>query len=271
VLAERRRVVTEPTAPSRRDAFRARWHAPGPAVLVTGASRGIGRALALGLAARGARLGIIGRDAAALEETRRAIDERGATVHAALADVTKADALDAAADALADALGGLEGAVVNAGTTMRRDALETTPAEFRAVLDTNLTGAFLTARAFVRKCAHGGSVVVVGSTFATAAHPGRAAYAASKAALTQLARVLALEWAERGIRVNVVAPTATLSDGARAYLADPAIRRAMLERIPLGHLLEPEELVGAVAFLLSDDAAMITGAHLAVDGGYGLY
>jgi NAD(P)-dependent dehydrogenase (short-subunit alcohol dehydrogenase family) len=114
----------------------------------------------------------------------------------------------------------------------------------------------------------GGSIVFISSTFAHVAFPMRSAYAASKAGVAHLARQLALEWAPENIRVNAVGPTATLTDLNRARLSQPAVRDAVVARIPLGRLLDPTDLLGAIAFLAGPDSAMVTGQSLLVDGGW---
>ncbi|HLK41731.1 MAG TPA: SDR family NAD(P)-dependent oxidoreductase [Thermoleophilia bacterium] len=246
--------------------------ADGPVVAITGASKGIGRTLAVGLAARGARVGLLSRDRARIDEARHEIARSGGEAVAVRTDVTDVESVEAALDVVANTFGRLDAAIANAGITEVGPAESTSAESFRRVVDTNLTGVFITAAAAGRRllAAGGGSLVLIGSTFASSAIVDWAAYSASKAGVVQLGKVLALEWASRGVRVNVVCPTATLTDQNRELFEDEAFKAAIVSRIPLGRLLETEELVGPVAFLISPDAAMVTGQALYVDGGWTL-
>jgi NAD(P)-dependent dehydrogenase (short-subunit alcohol dehydrogenase family) len=227
----------------------------GLSILVTGASRGIGRTVAEGLAAAGANVTLAARSQDALEEVADGIAGPEA-------------ARDAVAQAL-DRFGALDGAFVNAGVSVDVPAFDLSEEDWRRVLDVNLSGAFFTSQAAGRAMrGRGGSIVFTSSTFAHVASPLRSVYAVSKAGVAHLARQLALEWAPEGIRVNAVGPTATLTDLNRERLSQPANRDAAVAKIPLGRLLEPEDLIGAVAFLLGRDSAMITGHSLLVDGGF---
>jgi NAD(P)-dependent dehydrogenase (short-subunit alcohol dehydrogenase family) len=242
----------------------------GLSVLITGASRGIGRVLAEELAAAGVRVTLAARSESALIEVADAIAAAGGTARWIVADVTDPEAVAAATAAAVESFGRLDGAIVNAGAAVDVDAFDLTPDDWRRIIDVNLTGAFLTAQAAGRamRGRGGGSIVFTTSTFAHVAFRQRSAYAASKAGVAHLARALALEWAEEQIRVNAVAPTATLTDLSRHRLSQPAIRDAVVARIPMGRLLEPGDLVGAVAFLLGPGSAMVTGQSLLVDGGW---
>lgn len=244
----------------------------GPVVAITGASKGIGRTLAVGLAARGARVGLLSRDEDKITAVRDEIAAAGGRAVAVGTDVTDTASVEAALDEVSGTFGGLDAAIANAGITEVGPAESTTAGSFRRVVDTNLTGAFITASAAGRRmlASGGGSVVLIGSTFASSAIPDWAAYSASKAGVVQLGRVLALEWAARGVRVNVICPTATLTDQNRELFADEGFKSAIVSRIPLGRLLETEELVGPAAFLISEDSSMVTGQALYVDGGWTL-
>jgi 2-deoxy-D-gluconate 3-dehydrogenase len=165
--------------------------------------------------------------------------------------------------------GALDAAIVNAGASIDVPAFDLTPEDWHKVLDINLSGAFFTAQAAGRAMrGRGGSIVFTTSTFAHVAFPLRSAYAASKAGVAHLARALALEWAPENIRVNAVGPTATLTDLNRERLSQPEIRDRMVARIPMGRLLDPTDLVAAVAFLAGPESSMVTGQSLLVDGGF---
>jgi NAD(P)-dependent dehydrogenase (short-subunit alcohol dehydrogenase family) len=241
----------------------------GLSILVTGASRGIGRTVAEGLAAAGANVTLAARSQDALGEVAGGIAASGGAAEVAVADLTGPEAArDAVAQAL-DRFGALDGAFVNAGVSVDVPAFDLSEEDWRRVLDVNLSGAFFTSQAAGRAMrGRGGSIVFTSSTYAHVASPLRSVYAVSKAGVAHLARQLALEWAPEGIRVNAVGPTATLTDLNRERLSQPANRDAAVAKIPLGRLLEPEDLIGAVAFLLGRDSAMITGHSLLVDGGF---
>jgi 2-deoxy-D-gluconate 3-dehydrogenase len=165
--------------------------------------------------------------------------------------------------------GALDAAIVNAGASVDVPAFDLTPDDWRAIVDVNLTGAFFTAQAAGRAMrGRGGSIVFTTSTFAHVAFPLRSVYAVSKAGVAQLTRALALEWAPEGIRVNAVGPTATLTDLNRERLSVPENRDRVVSRIPMGRLLEPNDLVAAVAFLAGPESSMVTGQSLLVDGGW---
>jgi len=258
------------TVPGRN--WSARWEATGPVVAITGSSKGIGRALALGLAGRGAKVALLSRDGERIRQVSDEINRAGGSSLPVVTDVTDEASVERATRSVVDRFGALEGMVVNAGIAEVAPAIDTPLDSFRRVIEVNLVGAFISARAAARHMldAGGGSIVIIGSTFATSAVVGWASYAASKAGAVQLGRVLALEWASRGVRVNAICPTATLTDQNRELFEDDRFRRALIDRIPMGRLLEPDELVDTTAFLLGEGAAMITGQALYVDGGWTL-
>jgi NAD(P)-dependent dehydrogenase (short-subunit alcohol dehydrogenase family) len=236
----------------------------GRRVLVTGAARGLGRAIAAALADLGAEVHGTARTA----ESARAVGKRLGTdgIVLELSDV-------ASFDALADRLD-IDLLVNNAGVNAPAAALETTEADWDAVLDTNLRGTFFLTRAFARRWIAAGTraaVVTVSSQAGTVAIEDRVAYGASKAGVDHVTKVLALEWARHGIRVNAVAPTFVRTELTASTLADHERAGVLLSRIPLGRFGEPEDVAWPVAFLLSDAAGLITGHTLLVDGGYTIH
>lgn len=252
--------------------WNARWEATGPVVGITGSSKGIGRALALGLAAKGAKVALLSRDQERIQDVATEIARAGGAALPITTDVTDEASVRNAVDGIVARYGALNGMIANAGVAEVAPAMDTSVDSFRRVVEVNLIGAFISAReaARIMLAATGGSIVIIGSTFATSAVIDWASYSASKAGAVQLGRVLALEWAHRGVRVNAICPTATVTDQNRELFKDDEFREAIVSRIPLGRLLEPEELVDAAAFLLSDGSTMVTGQALYVDGGWTL-
>lgn len=241
-------------------------------VLVTGAAQGIGAAIAQGLARAGARLALadIQPQAAWQAEVAQLVSSGIASAHS----VDQRDAAQCAA-CVRDAVGrwgGLHGLVNNAGVNVWGDAAELSDEAWSTPFATNLNGGFYFCRAAyphlrLHEASGGASVVNIVSSAARMAISGTAAYAASKAALAQLTRVLALEWAPAQIRVNAVAPAIVPTQMNQAVRRDPAYVAGKLAAIPLGRMVQAEEVAWAVQFLLSRAAAMVTGQVLHVDGG----
>jgi NAD(P)-dependent dehydrogenase (short-subunit alcohol dehydrogenase family) len=231
--------------------------------IVTGAGRGIGRAVTLALSAEGAAVTAISRTLSELE--RVAEDAPGVVTPHAL-DVRDADALGAAiGGADADLL------VCAAGINRPGALVDAKLADLEAVLSVNVLGTLLSCRAFGRMAlaaGRGGAAVMISSQMGSVGYPGRSAYCASKHAVDGLTRALALEWAPHGIRVNAVAPTFIRTPFTARMFEDSRFERDVLDRIPLGRIGETEDVVGSVRFLLSDEARLVTGHILAVDGGW---
>jgi len=244
----------------------------GRRALITGASRGIGKAIALALAGAGADVALAGREATTLAPVAAEIEAAGRRAIVTPLDVSETDALPAAVEAVVSGLGGLEILVNNAGMNIRKDSLEVTPAEWDAVLDTNLKGAFFLTQAVGRYmiAAGGGKILNIGSMSAYLGLPTIPAYTATKAALQQLTRLLAVEWADHNIQVNAIAPGWIATELTAPLQQRPELRPRyewVLSRTPAGRFGTPDELAGAAVFLCSPAADFITGQILAVDGG----
>jgi gluconate 5-dehydrogenase len=244
----------------------------GKVAVVTGAARGIGRALARALAAAGARTVLLGRDRAALDELAGAIEAQGGSPLAWPADVTDAEQRNAAFDETLRACGRIDALINNAGVEEPCPSLEVTEPIWDRILDTNLKGAFFCAQAAARRMSGGGSIVNVCSLTSEVGIAGAAAYGASKSGLAGLTRALATEWAAQGIRVNGIGPGYFRTALTEVFYRDEGWQRSMLERIPLRRFgrLEPaaDDIGGSVVFLCSSAAAYITGQILYVDGGF---
>lgn len=238
----------------------------GRAVLVTGGAGGIGRAVARRLAGAGARVGVA--DLAADDARAAAASVGGGAIGLAL-DVTDEAACDRAVSTMIEAFGALDGLVHCAGIGVERAALDTTLAEWTRILSVNLTGAFLMCRAAARRMGEGASLVTIASTAGERGSARRAAYGASKAGLINLTQALAVELAPRKIRANVISPGPIETELVRRMHA-PDTRAGFERRTPLGRYGRPEEVAGAALFLLSDDAAFVTGHVLRVDGGFAM-
>jgi NAD(P)-dependent dehydrogenase (short-subunit alcohol dehydrogenase family) len=245
-----------------------RFSLVGRRAAITGASRGIGRALALGLAEAGADVALVARTVDALEETAAAARRLGVRALALPADVSDSAQVAAAFASIEKQWGGLDILINNAGINIRRPALEATDEDWHAVLRANLDSAFWCAREAGRLMKDGGGrIVFVGSIAGIVAIPTGVAYAASKAGIAQMTRTLALEWARHRIRVNCIAPWYIRTPLTEELLQDEAYLKVVLRATPMRRVGAPDDLVGAAIFLCSDASAYITGQTLAVDGG----
>lgn len=242
----------------------------GRVAMVTGAGRGLGRAMALGLAEAGADLVIAGRTRETLDAVAAEVAALGRTVVAVPADVTDSADQDALVKAALDRFGRIDALVNNAGTTFRTPSENYPEAEWDRVMGVNLKGPFQLLQKVGRvMIAQGrGSIVNVGSLIAVIGMPNIPAYAASKAGIEEITRCLAVEWAKHNIRVNAVTPGYFRTDMTAGLDKDPDRAPKIALRIPMKRWGDPADLKGAVVFLVSDASAYVTGVSLPVDGGW---
>jgi 3-oxoacyl-[acyl-carrier protein] reductase len=243
----------------------------GRTALVTGGGRGLGLGIARALAAEGAAVALAARSVGECEQAATEIRAAGGRALALALDVTDAEAGVAAVARTREELGRVELLVHAAGISpVRRRAEQHGADVFRQIVDVNLSGAFaVTAAAAPDLLDGGGSVLLVASTVAISGSPRLAGYGASKAGLAHLARTLAREWADRGVRVNALAPGYVETRMTAELLAVDRLRDEIIGATPMGRLGDVAEVVAPALFLLSDEASYITGAVLPVDGGMG--
>jgi NAD(P)-dependent dehydrogenase (short-subunit alcohol dehydrogenase family) len=235
-------------------------------VVITGASRGLGRLLAHAFSQAGARVALVARGEKGLKEVA---DELPGPALACSGDVTDAAFNDAVAAATVAEWGGLDGWICNAGISpVVAGPLQTDPAVWRQVIEVNLTGAFLGARAAAGVMGEGGRLIFTGSVLGDRPRAGLSAYSTSKAGLVGLAKALALDLAGSGITVNVVAPGWFDSPLAEGWKSNPKLEERILDHTAQRRWGSARDLAGAYQFLASDAAAFVTGTVLTVDGGY---
>jgi NAD(P)-dependent dehydrogenase (short-subunit alcohol dehydrogenase family) len=243
----------------------------GKVVFVAGAGGGIGGAGAAGLGREGAAVVCADIDMAAAEATATQI--RGADGHATALDLDVRDrpAVDVAVAAAVREFGRLDVLLDCAGVSQTAAFLDLDPGDWDRIIEINLTGMFHLGQAAARQMVRqgdGGSIINVTSQLAEVARPERAAYVASKGGGRSLTHAMALELAPHSIRVNAIAPGPTLTGLTRASYADPERRRATIAQIPLGRMGVPDDMVGAILYLASDESRWVTGSTVTVDGGY---
>lgn len=235
-------------------------------VVVTGAARGIGRAIAQRMAASGASVVAVDLDSEGVAETVAGMDGD----HRAMSGDVLSEGLIAEACQHAIELGGsLTSFVANAGVTLAGDSFEYDLNDWDRILDVDLKGVFVGARSAAKLMSAGGSIVATSSISASQGFAGRAAYCAAKSGVDGLVRALAVEWAPQGIRVNAVAPGSTETAMQKAMVASGRVSNELyLSRIPMGRLGQPDEIADAVVYLASPRSSYITGVVLPVDGGW---
>jgi NAD(P)-dependent dehydrogenase (short-subunit alcohol dehydrogenase family) len=237
----------------------------GKVALVTGASRGIGYGLAQALAQAGARVAVAARNQAEVEPLAKSIGGLSVPL-----DVTDISSIRAAVDTVTKHYGTLDILVNNAGLGANHPALEVTERDWDELMDVNLKGLFFCCQAAGRVMLSKGygRIVNISSQAALVGIKDHAVYCASKGGVNQLTRVLALEWSAQGVTVNAVAPTFIYTPGTKERLDQPAYLQSVLARIPAGRVGTIDDVAGAVIYLASDAAGLVTGTVLPVDGGW---
>jgi 2-dehydro-3-deoxy-D-gluconate 5-dehydrogenase len=240
----------------------------GKVAIVTGANAGIGQATALALAEAGANIALVGRTHAA--ETADRVRALGCEVCHVTADLSSIRPVERIVAETLDKLGGIDVLVNNAGTIRRADAVDFSEADWDAVIDTNLKSSFFLAQATARHMLARGSgkIINIASMLTFQGGIRVASYTASKSGIGGITKLLANEWAARGINVNAIAPGYIATANTEALRGDPHRNRAILERIPAQRWGEPGDLAGAAVFLASRASDYVNGHILAVDGGW---
>ncbi|MER3397228.1 MAG: 2,4-dienoyl-CoA reductase [Chloroflexota bacterium] len=239
----------------------------GKVAIVTGSSSGIGYRLAVGLAEQGVKVVVNSRKLERLEGVCREVESLGGEVLPVQADVRDPDQVAALVEQTLARFGTVHFLINNAGGTFWAPAEQISPNGWRAVVESNLTSAFLASRAVFPEMRKNGYGVIINVSSVAAFEPGSSVhYSAAKAGVIQLTQILAIEWGRYGIRVNCVVPGAIMTAASR-FAKDPEFARRVAERVPLGRIGTPDDVLGPVLFLLSDAAAYVNGAALRIDGG----
>jgi NAD(P)-dependent dehydrogenase (short-subunit alcohol dehydrogenase family) len=242
----------------------------GQVVVVSGGSRGIGRAIAEGFAKRGAQVLITGRNARTLEEAVVTLASGGYDIKSAVCDVSDSSAIENLLDRVVGEFGRVDTLVNSAGVNRRKPVSSVTAEDYDYLLDINLRGAFLLAQIFGRQMItrESGCQIHIASLAADRPLKHAAPYAMSKAGLAQMTRALAFEWGASGVRVNGIAPGFIVTDLTRQLWSDPSMQAWAKTNTPQRRLGMPEDLVGTAIFLASSAAAFLTGQIVCVDGGF---
>jgi NAD(P)-dependent dehydrogenase (short-subunit alcohol dehydrogenase family) len=245
----------------------------GKVAVVTGASKGLGWAMAVGLAKAGADLALCARNIGDLGKAAAEIGKHGTRVEAFPMDVLRRQSVRDAVDAILSGFGRIDILVNNAGINVRKTVLELSEEEWDSVLDTNLKGYFLVSQAVAPAMIRqgGGKIINLSSIFGAVGMNNQAAYAASKGGIVQLTKVMAIEWAKSNIQVNAIGPTYFETPLVATLRNDPERFRFINERTPMGRWGQPEELEGTVVFLAARASDFITGQTVYVDGGWTIW
>lgn len=258
----------------RKVAKKDRFDLSGRVAVVTGAGRGIGKAIALGLAEAGADVGLVSRTPVELERTADEIQGIGRKAAAVSADLTKVREIPHIVEEFIRAFGHIDILVNNAGINIPQDAVDVTVEAWDRIMDINLKASFFMAQSVGREMirrGRGGRIINITSQTGSVALLKRAAYCASKAGLNLVTKVLALEWAPHGILVNAVAPTFIETELTRDFLSDPEFREYALSKNLLRRFGTVDDVVGAVLYLASPASSLVTGHVLMVDAGWTAY
>jgi len=242
-------------------------------IVVAGGAGGIGAEVSARLATEGAQVAIVDLNLAQAEDRAANIEAARGRAIGVACDITNPAQCEAAAKSVVEKLGRLDGVVNCAGISKPHDTISLPPSDWARMVDVQLNGVFYFTQACAKRMFdRGGAIVLITSTNAEAAFPRRAAYCCAKAGVAMLTKVLAIEWAEKGIRVNAVGPAYVATEMTKQNIAAGNVNEAQIKgRIPLGRLAQPADVADAVSFLLSEKASFITGHSLYVDGGWLAY
>jgi 2-deoxy-D-gluconate 3-dehydrogenase len=247
-----------------------RFDLSGKVALVTGAGRGLGRESAVALAEHGASVAVASRSTDELESVAEDVRGHGREASVHPLDIRSVPDIRRMVDEVIERHGRIDILVNNAGTNVQQDVLDVTEEAWDLVMSTNLKGAFFCAQTVGRHMVERGSgkIINMASTFANLGFFGRASYSASKGGVAQFTRVMAIEWSSKGVNVNAIGPTATLTKMNEQLFSDEAYRQKVISRIPAGRYAEPADVAGAVVYLASPASDMVHGHLLLVDGAW---
>ena len=247
-----------------------RFDLSGKVALVTGAGRGLGRESAVALAEHGASVAVASRSTDELESVAEDVRGHGREASVHPLDIRSVPDIRRMVDEVIERHGRIDILVNNAGTNVQQDVLDVTEEAWDLVMSTNLKGAFFCAQTVGRHMVERGSgkIINMASTFANLGFFGRASYSASKGGVAQFTRVMAIEWSSKGVNVNAIGPTATLTKMNEQLFSDETYRQKVISRIPAGRYAEPADVAGAVVYLASPASDMVHGHLLLVDGAW---